>query len=258
MQTRKAAQLLILWAAASPLAAQFSAPERGTRAIGSPATITSPGSYILVNDIALEQLEYGITIMVDGVTLDLNGREIAGPGGKRGVGVYVNGVRSVRVRNGRITNTAIGVLVAGSANVTLTDLEIRGEGLAVVAPPPEVAVMIVQSKAVVVERNNLYNVGLGVFVRGGGSSGNRIADNTITAGTNGALGICYNPAPGDPTGPRGDLVANNLISGFTTGIQVVAASTANLFRDNTIIFRRMPFDPPGSPQDVDNAKIALP
>ena len=45
--------------------------------------------------------------------------------------------------------------------------------------------------------------GLGIFVRGGMSTGNRIANNTITAGSNGIFAICYNPTPDDPMGPRG-------------------------------------------------------
>src|SRR5687767_15493083 len=48
---------------------------------------------------------------------------------------------------------------------------------------------------------------LGVFVRGGGSGGNRIAGNTITGGEDGQLGICYNPTDtGGSAGPAGDLV----------------------------------------------------
>ena len=66
-------------------------------------------------------------------------------------------------------------------------------------------------KEILVEKNAIYNTGLGVFVRGGGSWGNRVGNNTITANTNGAIGVCYNPAGDDPEGPRGDLVHNNLI-----------------------------------------------
>jgi hypothetical protein len=77
---------------------------------------------------------------------------------------------------------------------------------------------------------------LGVFVRGGSSSGNRVSDNTITVNTNGALGICYNPADGDPQGPRGDLIEGNLITGYPTGISISATSMSNVFRGNTIAY----------------------
>ncbi len=113
-------------------------------------------------------------------------------------------------------------------------LQIRSEGLVVTAPPPEVGVMIAQSRNVVVENNGIYNTGLGVFVRGGMSWGNRIAGNTITAGTNGILGICYNPTDSDPRGPRGDLIYGNHITGFATGVQASMTSESNLFKGNFI------------------------
>jgi parallel beta-helix repeat protein len=126
----------------------------------------------------------------------------------------------------------------------------RGEGPAVTAPPPETGIMIVQSKNVVVTRNSIFNTGLGIFVRGGGSSGNRIEGNTVTGGSNALLGVCYNPAPGDPMGPRGDLFRANLISGFGVGIQMSPSSMANVTQENTIVFRmaarRFPeYDQPG-------------
>jgi len=226
--------------------------------IGSPRAITSPGSYHLVADIDFDVTrEWAINITASGVTLDLNGHQIKGPGGRQGIGVRVAGATGVRIHNGRIADTAFGIVVENSQNVTLTDLEIRGQGLAVTSPPPETAIMIVQSRAVVVERNNLYNTPLGVFVRGSRSWGNRISDNTITSGTNGVFGICYNPAPGDPNGPRGDLVTNNLISGFSTGIQVTA-SASNVFRENTIVFRTAAFESMGAMDlDMDNIKVQL-
>jgi hypothetical protein len=99
--------------------------------------------------------------------------------------------------------------------------------------------MIVQSKNVTVEGNNLYNVGLGIFVRGGQSWGNRIVNNNITAATNGVLGICYNPAPTDPMGPRGDVISGNHIVGYGTGIQMSATSPYNVIRGNTLAVTAM-------------------
>jgi Periplasmic copper-binding protein (NosD) len=95
----------------------------------------------------------------------------------------------------------------------------------------------VQSRNVTVEDNSLYNVGLGIFVRGSMSFGNRIAHNNITAGMNGAIGICYNPAPGDPMAPRGDVIYANHVAGYATGIQMAASSPANVIRENTVAHR---------------------
>jgi hypothetical protein len=118
--------------------------------------------------------------------------------------------------------------------------------------------MIMQSKNVVVEDNALYNVGLGIFVRGGMSGGNRIAHNTITAGTNGALAICYNPAATGTEGPVGDLIYQNLLHGFTTGLAASSGSRNNVFQENTIFYRENALDFANQTnQDVDNRKIQI-
>ncbi len=239
---------------ALPLQAQIG----GHRPISTVRTIDAPGNYFLIQDVSFGG-GAAITITASGVTLDLNGHQLLGPGGVQGTGVLIQGATGVKVHDGYIADTAFGVVVDHSNNVTLTGLQIRGQGLAVTAPPPEVGVMIVESKNVVVERNSIYNTGLGAFVRGGQSGGNRISNNTITAGTNGGLGICYNPAPGDSAGPQGDLVYNNLVSGFNTGISVVATANANVFRENTIAFRTAAFvSTNASNLDINNIEAQLP
>jgi hypothetical protein len=92
-----------------------------------------------------------------------------------------------------------------------------------------------------VKHNTIFSVGLGIFVRGPGSMGNHIYENTVTATTNGLLGICYNPAPGASGGPRGDTVTRNAISGFGTAIQVNAGGP-NIFRDNTLFYTMQAFE----------------
>jgi Periplasmic copper-binding protein (NosD) len=218
---------------ATPASAQRSEPQP----IFVRGSISTPGSYILSRDLSVGAgQDPAIVITASGVTLDLNGHEITGPGGKQGTGIMIDGARGVKVVNGNLSNLAFGVIVNNSNNVVLRDLQIRAQGLPIVALPPETAVMIVQSKNVVVTDNAIYNIGLGIFVRGGASTGNRIAGNTITAGTNGALGICYNPAPGDPQGPRGNLIEGNLVTGFPTGISISENSMSNVFRGNTIAY----------------------
>ena len=168
----------------------------------------------------------------------------------------IHGARGVKVSGGLIRDFAFGVVVENSANVVLKDLLIRAQGLVVTAPPPETGIMIVQASNVVIQdnaihNNAIHNLGLGIFVRGGRSRGNRIAGNTLTAGTNGVLGICYNPAPGDPNGPRGDLVDGNLVSGFATSIVFSDLSAANITRGNTLVFNDAAFQSPNpSNQDI--------
>ena len=229
--------------AASPLAAQT----LGRKSISAPTVIDEAGSYVLVTDLTLSSnstADAAIKITASGVTVDLNGHQMTGPGGLQGVGVLIEGAQSVTVRNGHIADMFIGVRVAGSSNVKLNDLNIRGLDIGVSAPPPEIGVMIAQSRNVEVEDVNISDVGLGVFVRGGMSSGNRIANNTISAGDNGIFAICYNPTPDDPMGPRGDVISGNLLSGFSVGISLVATSGYNVIRDNTIAFKTAAWESP--------------
>ena len=262
MQITIPRRLLLFVLAAGTLfwSAPLPAQQTGTQLIfRSGTTIDAPGHYLLLHDIATGVRGPGLVITSSGVTLDLNGHQITGPGGNRETGIMIDGASGVKVFNGHLAYLGFAVMVQNSSNVVLRDLHIRGQGLAVTAPPPEVGIMIVQSKNVCVEKNVIYNVGLGVFVRGGQSWGNRIEGNTITANTNGVFGVCYNPAPDDPEGPRGDLVQNNLITGFNVGIQIVPTAVHNVFRDNVIAFITSAIElGSNTNQDIDNVGVQLP
>jgi nitrous oxidase accessory protein NosD len=201
-----------------------------------------------------------IVISSGGVSLDLGGHALIGPGGKQGIGVLVQGGQEVSVRNGTIQGFGFGVQVVNAFNVKIQGLQINGEDGG--GPPPgEVGIMIVNSRGVEAFRNTISRVFLGIFVRGGGSGGNRIAENTLAAGENGQLGVCYNPdGLGTPAGPSGDLVYNNLVSGFNIGIQTSAESKGNIFRENAIAFVQQAIhelSPAGANVFVENTDIAL-
>ncbi|MBL8221647.1 MAG: right-handed parallel beta-helix repeat-containing protein [Bryobacterales bacterium] len=214
----------------------------GTRVVPGSGVIDTPGRYVLNNDATLRSHGASILITASNVWLNLNGNTVMGPGGKTGTGIHIRGVSGVHVSNGFIVNTAFGVIVENSNSVSLSGLQIRGEGLAITSLPPETGIMIMQSRNVTVRNNSIYNTGLGIFVRGGRSSGNHISGNTVTGGSNAALGICYNPTDSDANGPRGDLIEANLVSGFNVGIQFSDRSMANLANGNTIAYRTMAFD----------------
>jgi Periplasmic copper-binding protein (NosD) len=230
--------LVLAVAAVVPcLTAQSQMPRSLQVNFSGTTVIDEPGAYIMPRDMDIPNDRVAIDITASGVTLDLGGRSLRGPGGKLGTGIRINNAQGVRIYNGRISNFAFNVTVANSANVVIKDLQITGQGLVITAPPPEVGIMIVQSRGVTVENNSLYNVGLGIFVRGGMSFGNRIAHNIVTAGMNGIIGICYNPAPGDPTGPRGDLLYANHVTGYATGIQMATSAPANVLQNNFVAHR---------------------
>jgi large repetitive protein len=225
---------LLLISATAIAAAQSDARRPLQFNSGSPAVISEPGTYVLTRDVTA-RTGTAVMITASNVTLDLNGFTLQGPGQQVGNGIVISGATSVRVTNGIIVDFGFGVMVANSNNVTLRDLTIRAAGQPPIAPPPATGIMIVQSKSVVVEDNNLYNVGLGIFVRGGRSTGNRINNNTITAASNGIFGICYNPTDSDPMSPRGDVISGNHIVGYGTGIQMAATAPNNVIRANTVV-----------------------
>ena len=228
------------------------------RPITGPSVITKSGAYRLHRNVTLHHAGTAILIAADNVSLDLAGHTLAGPG-KQGIGIHVKGVSGVRVRGGIVSGFAFGVQVEGATNVRVEGLQIAGGDLG--GPPPgEVGIMLVNSRAVVLERNIVSRTFLGIFVRGGGSGGNRIAANTLAGGSFGQLGICYNPdGSGSPDGPAGDLVYNNLISRFQVGIQTSPGTSGNVFRENDIAYFGSAIGElaPGSNLFADNQDILI-
>jgi hypothetical protein len=128
-------------------------------------------------------------------------------------------------------------MVTNSENVAVESLQIIGAGLPPANGPAEIGVQIVNSRSVSISRNTISSVNLGIFVRGGASSANRIFENMVAGGANPAnnlLGICYNPAPGAPGGPRGDNIYNNHIVRFGYAIAISADSRHNVFNENVL------------------------
>jgi nitrous oxidase accessory protein NosD len=250
-------------AAVGLLLAAGSAPAQEVELLsssGNTVQITRPGSYRLRNNVRLRSEGNAIVISSSGVSLDLGGHALIGPGGKQGTGVLIQGGYDVSVHGGTIQGFGFGVQVVNAVNVKIQQLQINGEDGG--GPPPgEVGLMIVNSRGVEVFRNTISRVFLGVFVRGGGSGGNRIAENTLASGAAGQLGICYNPdGLGKPAGPSGDLVYNNLVSGFSVGIQTSAESAGNIFRENDIAFLQQAvqeLSPAGANVFAENTEVDL-
>ena len=246
-------------AAAAGLLSQPANAQAGVRPINGPTVIREPGSYVLTRSFSLEKAGSAIVIAADHVTVNLNGHTLSGPGGKQGVGVLVEGASGAHVFGGIVTRFGIGVEVRDANNVRIDGLHIHGEDAG--GPPPgEVGLMILNSRAVFVERNVISRTFLGIFVRGGGSGGNRIAENTLTGDGAGQLAICYNPDNVDPdAGPSGDLVYNNLASRWNVGIQTSTGSFGNVFRENDIAYFQTAISELGPGQNVfeENTTVAI-
>ena len=134
---------LISMALVAALLLPAAALAQDRRSLGRITVIDRPGSYVLSQTIRMDASSpAGITIRASGVTLDLNGHEIVGPGGKFGTGILIEGAKGVEVTSGSLSYLAFGVVVRDSSNVKVNHLRIRGQGLPITALPPETGVKV--------------------------------------------------------------------------------------------------------------------
>jgi hypothetical protein len=227
--------------------------------------ITRSGVYRLQDDVDVRNGD-GIVITASNVTLNLNGHSVTTRAGGTGRGVAVLNATGVSVRNGKIGGFNANVMINGSTNVVAESLQITGLGLAPNNGPSEIGVLIINGRASSIKDNVISSVNLGVFVRGAGSTGNRIFENILVGGANPAnnlLGICYNPAAGAGTeGPRGDNIYNNVITRFGYAIAVSSGSISNIFNENNLAsfignFREPQFFVNGGGTNVDEGNIGV-
>ncbi len=232
-------------AGVEPLEVASKAPSVGLSAnsftaISGPTEISEPGVYRVVSDFSVPAATGdGIVILADNVRLLLDGHTITGPGNKLGRGIVVTDAEHVFIGNGTLQTFGIGVALLGSNQCTMREIRVEGgdETAAPPANPPQIGVLLVDSFKNRIVENVLELVNLGIFVRGAGSYGNRIARNEVTGGQNGLLGICYNPAAGaGPAGPTHDDVRKNSLIRFGKGIQTSEGSAYNRFAANTIYY----------------------
>ncbi len=200
-----------------------------------PIVIDSPGNYALRSSLDVRSGD-AITITASNVTLDLRGNAVTTDRAGTGRGIFVSGAKSVEVRNGHVGGFNMNVAVMSSENVRIKNLKIAGLGLAPNNGPSEIGVLLVQSRGSFIEGNTISSVNLGIFVRGGNSTGNRIFENVVIGGSDPAsnlLGICYNPAPNAGSdGPRGDNIYNNHVTRFGYAFALSSDSISNVFNEN--------------------------
>jgi parallel beta-helix repeat protein len=211
----------------------------GTHAvpITGPTTITRSGHYRLVEDLEVTNGD-GIVITASDVRLWLGRHRLSGPGNKAGRAIVIDGGSNVSVSGGRIERFGFGVVLMGASHCRVRDLVVQGGDEAAdpaAGNPPQVGIMLINSSENRLSGNRLRDVNLGIFVRGAGSHGNHIRHNVVVGGDHGLLAICYNPAPGsDPAGPREDIVEQNFLARFGTGIAASSQSERNVFARNVI------------------------
>lgn len=211
--------------------------------ITGPTVITESGVYAVTQDFSLPSGTEAdaIVVQADGVFLDLGTHTLTGPGNKLGRGVVVEGARRVVVRGGTLETFGVGVVLSETQRVAVTGVRVVGGDEFADPPngiPPQIGVLLLNSRGNRVFGNQTTDTNLGLFVRGPGSMNNYLIGNSATAGEFGLLGICYNPAPDspDPEGPSNDRVQGNLLNGFGVGIQVSEGSANNRFVENAIYY----------------------
>jgi hypothetical protein len=208
----------------------------GWVAIDAPTVITHPGAYRVTGDF--DAAGDGIVIQSSHVLLLLGNHTITGPGNKSGRGIVLSGVSNVLVMGGSLETFGTAIVLENTYRSSVRRISVSG-GNEFADPPngisPQIGVMLINSAENWIAQNSFDQVNLGIFVRGGGSYGNRIFRNDVVGGSNGLLAICYNPdGLGTPDGPTQDNVHHNWLSKFSTGIVTSAGSASNLFAQNTI------------------------
>jgi parallel beta-helix repeat protein len=235
--------------------------------------INRPGSYKLSRSFSVAEGD-GIVITASGVTLDLSGHQVSTNKKGTGRGIAIVGAKSVTVKNGGVTGFNANIALDGAEGSQITELKITGDNLAPNNGPSEIGVLIINSFGNVIDHNTISSTNLGIFVRGGKSSGNRIIKNVLTGGkiaANNLLGICYNPAPtpagqtSNPAGPRGDSIYSNQIARYNYALAVSTGSISNMFNDNTLASFTGAFREPqnfaaqgGTNVEFDNTSVIIP
>ena len=86
-----------------------------------PFTINAPGTYVLANNLSYSMAnEFAIKVDAADVTIDLNGFVLhCSVSGNHAIGIYLNNVNSIRIKNGKISGFYVGELAVGTgaANV---------------------------------------------------------------------------------------------------------------------------------------------
>ncbi len=120
-------------AAAVAVAVAAAAPAQaadGRIPIWQRTTIVEPGSYVLTRNLTVEPGDPAITVLADGVDLDLNGFRVTGPidGYSQTPAIVVHG-DDVRVRNGSVRadmKSGAAIRVPGARETVLEDLMLLG------------------------------------------------------------------------------------------------------------------------------------
>jgi parallel beta-helix repeat protein len=159
----------------------------------------------------------GLTVVADGIRLDLNGHTIAGSGS--GIGISVVGRTDVSIVGGVIRGFDFGVLVASSSDVVIKHNEISDNDM------DGVDCQAGCTGTTIKENSFRDNGARGVMLRSA-SSDNEIKENTFTGNRVGILLF----------GSLDSVIKENVVtSSLVANIRVNVLATGNLIKENTVV-----------------------
>ena len=162
----------------------------------------------------------GLIVGADGITINLNGHTITGPGS--GVGISVPNRTGVVIVGGTVKNFLAGIQLVNSTAIVVKENRFTGN---------QDAVFLVGTSGSTIKENTAWqNSRVGVMLRPSGirnSTQNLVAENTLTDNTNGIILV---------ETPTGNVLKENMISGSSNaGINVNGGVSGNLIQENAFI-----------------------
>lgn len=191
---------------------------------GFPYVISTPGSYRLTGNLSVSGAHDGIDVNASGVTIDLNGFSISGPGtGANTDGINVGaGASAVTVKNGTVTSFTYGAFLGVAARAA--GIHANGDNIGIAAGTNSTIENCVATS----------NVSDGIECLGGGNcaiSGNS-ANSNLSTGINCAAGGCAishntansNGAYGIICNAAGCVISGNTMDSDNSSVLVNGAS----------------------------------
>jgi parallel beta-helix repeat protein len=160
----------------------------------------------------------GLIAGSDGITIDLNGHTITGPGS--GVGIAVPSRTGVVIRGGTVRNFLVGVQLTGADANVIREMRATGN---------RDGIFLIGSSGNTIKENLAWqNSRVGVMLRPGSirnSTQNLVKENTLTDNLNGIILV---------ETPSGNTIKENIVSGSgTAGIALNGGVSANVIKENS-------------------------
>jgi hypothetical protein len=187
-----------------------------------PFTITQSGKYTLQSDLTVTvtpgsgpATQFAIMVLASDVVIDLNGFSIVGPQGSSvaSIGIAVQGIEDVVIRNGEISGLTYGVSILNGTGITVENVRLSNNDFRGISGQGCHNALILNCKILKATSNNLsrFPNTAGVHLLGG--FGNQVMNTTVIGLGQGRyrFGILSDES-------NGNYFQNNYIVGCNTGM----------------------------------------